>query len=203
MPSRPSPKTEAPAAEEEAALPTIAYAILASLVHEPHSGYELSQLMGPPRNYMWEAKHSQVYPALSLLAREGLVSYSDVPQQTRPDKKVYRSTPAGRAALRAWAFSGPTHVPVRDEFSLRLAALCMLSPDEATAVLEQQIALVATEVAAIDAHLEDFAQRFALPDPVPPDHKEYGLWAAIRLSRELKKTTLAWYRSMKRDLARA
>lgn len=202
--SRRSPQNiEETPAEQAEALPTIAYAILASLVHEPHSGYELSQLMGPPRNYMWEAKHSQVYPALSLLTRKGLVTYSDVAQRLRPDKKVYRSTPAGRAALRTWAASGPVHVPVRDEFSLRLAALCTLSRVEAKAMLEQQIAQVSSEIAAIDAHLDDFARRFNLPDPVQTDHKEYGLWSAIRLSRELKRTTLAWYRSMKRDLSRA
>lgn len=184
------------------ALPTIAYAVLTSLVHEPHSGYELSQLFGPPRNYMWEAKHSQVYPTLSLLTRKGYVVYVDVEQSNRPAKKVYQATPEGQAALREWALSGPTHVPVRDEFSLRLAALCTLASEEAITMLEQQIALVSQEIGAIEAHLADFTRRFALPDPMPPDHREYGLWSAIRLSCELKKATVAWYRNMHLEFSR-
>lgn len=183
------------------ALPVIAYAVLASLVHEPQSGYQLSQLFGPPRNFMWEAKHSQVYPTLSLLTRRDYVVHTDVEQANRPTKKVYQATPEGRAALREWAMSEPTHIPVRDEFSLRLSAIGLLSPQEAVAMLEQQIALVTSEIQAIEDHLADFAQRFALPDPVPANHRQYGLWSAIRLSCELKKTTVAWYRGMAQDLA--
>lgn len=181
---------------DEDLLPTIAYAVLGSLVHEPQSGYQLSQLFGPPRNFMWEAKHSQVYPTLSLLTRKGYVVHTNVEQANRPMKKVYQVTSEGRLALRSWAMSTPAHIPVRDEFSLRLSALCLLSSEEATSLLEQQIALVKSEIQAIEEHLADFALRFALPNPVPTDHREYGLWSAVRLSCELKKTTVAWYQKM-------
>lgn len=198
-PSDLSPETTTVVSE---ALPTIAYAVLTSLVHEPHSGYELSQLFGPPRNYMWEAKHSQVYPTLSLLTRKGYVGYVDVEQLNRPAKKVYRATPEGQAALRKWTLGGPIHVPVRDEFSLRLAALCTLRPEEAVTMLEGQVTLVSREIEAIEAHLADFNRRFALPDPLSPDHREYGLWSAIRLSCEVKKATIAWYRNMSAEFSR-
>lgn len=184
------------------AMPTVAYAVLASLVHEPHSGYGLSQLFGPPRNFMWEAKHSQVYPTLSLLQRRGYVDYIDVEQWDRPAKKVYQITSEGKAALQSWARSGPVHVPVRDEFSLRLTALCTLTREEAIAMLGKQIALISEEIEAIEAHLADFTKRFDLPDPMTPDHQEYGLWSAIRLSCEMKKTAIAWYQRMGCDLSR-
>ncbi|MBR0706988.1 PadR family transcriptional regulator [Bradyrhizobium liaoningense] len=183
-------------------VPTIGYAILTSLAHHPHTGYELTQLMGPPRNYMWEARHSQVYPTLQLLTRYGYVAFEDVQQDSRPDKKVYEITGPGIEALRNWAKKGPTHVPVRDEFSVKMAALRMLSPGEAVAVLTRQIELVEGEIAAINLHLVDFARRLDIPEPPPSDHRQFCLISAIRLSRDLKITAADAYRKLLDDLSR-
>ncbi len=35
------------------------------LAQSESTGYDLSLLMGPPRNFIWEAKHSQIYPVLA------------------------------------------------------------------------------------------------------------------------------------------
>lgn len=183
-------------------VPTIGYSILTSLAHHPHTGYELTQLMGPPKNYMWEARHSQVYPTLQLLARYDYVTFKDVRQESRPDKKVYEVTSRGLEALRSWAAKGPTHVPVRDEFSVKMAALRLLQPSEAAAVLKRQIELVEGEIAAIDLNLKDFARRLDIPDPVPSHHHQFCLISAIRLSRDLKITAVEAYRRLLSDLLR-
>lgn len=182
-------------------IPTIGFAILTSLAHHPHTGYELTQLMGPPRNYMWEARHSQVYPTLQLLTRYGYVAFEDVQQESRPDKKIYEVTGRGLEALRDWAKEGPTHVPVRDEFSVKMAALRVLAPSEAIAVLNRQIELVEGEIAAINLHLIDFARRLHIPEPAPSDHHQFCLLSAIRLSRDIKIASVDAYRRLVQHLA--
>ncbi|MCG2628243.1 MULTISPECIES: PadR family transcriptional regulator [Bradyrhizobium] len=195
-------KRKAPAATPPA-IPTLGYVILTSLAHHPHTGYELTQLMGPPRNYMWEAKHSQVYPTLQLLAEHGYVTFEDIAQESKPDKKVYEVTERGLEALKEWARKGPTHVPVRDEFSVKMAALRLLPPSEAVAVLNRQIELVEGEIAAINLHLVDFVDRFRLPEPAQSNHRQFCLLSAIRLSRDLKLTAMEAYRKLAGELSRA
>lgn len=157
--------------------------------------------MGPPKNFMWQARHSQVYPALQLLARQGLVVFRDVPQEGKPAKKIYEITEKGLEALRAWARKGPTQVPVRDEFSLKMAALRTLPIQQAIDVLALQIDLVEGEIEEIEAHLDEFSRRMKLPNPVPSNHRQFCLISAIRLSRDLKITAVAAYRRLLAELS--
>lgn len=95
--------------------------LLALLAKEPAHGYELKQALEqtfgrayPPPNI------GQIYVTLSRLEKDGLVHATDVEQSSRPNKKVYRITEAGRAALEEWV-AEPTEGPrVRDEFYMKL-----------------------------------------------------------------------------------
>ena len=54
-------------------IPTIGFVILSRLAQEDQTGYEFASFMGPPRNYIWDAGHSQIYPLLSKLTELGYV----------------------------------------------------------------------------------------------------------------------------------
>lgn len=96
--------------------------LLALLAKEPAHGYELktqlTQIFGgayPTPNI------GQIYVTLQRLERDGLVRSQDVIQTTRPNKRVYELTPAGREALVTW-LDGPGAGPrVRDDFFVKLA----------------------------------------------------------------------------------
>ncbi|HEY7144451.1 MAG TPA: PadR family transcriptional regulator [Streptosporangiaceae bacterium] len=96
--------------------------LLALLAKEPAHGYELKsqleQIFGeayPPPNV------GQIYVTLQRLERDGLVRSQDVVQATRPNKRVYELTPAGRDALAAWADAPSEGARVRDDFFMKLA----------------------------------------------------------------------------------
>jgi len=78
-------------------------ALLALLSKEPSHGYELHQRLSAA---LGEAEAGlnpgQVYVALSRLERGGLVQVRDVRQGSRPDKKVYEITAAGREVVGQW-----------------------------------------------------------------------------------------------------
>ncbi|HJQ88530.1 MAG TPA: PadR family transcriptional regulator [Propionibacteriaceae bacterium] len=77
---------------------------LLSLLHkEPAHGYELKLAIESMFGELWPAVNiGQVYQTLSRLERQGLVQSATVTQESRPDKRVYELTPAGREALRRW-----------------------------------------------------------------------------------------------------
>ena len=67
-----------------------------------HSGYELSRLAERSVAFLWTPSQSQIYKVLPRLAAAGLARVREIEQRRRPDKALYRITPAGREALRVW-----------------------------------------------------------------------------------------------------
>ncbi|MFJ9667119.1 PadR family transcriptional regulator [Streptomyces sp. NPDC101219] len=96
--------------------------LLALLARGPAHGYELKQdleqLLGsayPQPNV------GQIYVTLGRLEKSGLIEGEDVEQSSRPNKKVYHLTDAGREALHAWFEDTADEPRVRDEFFMKLA----------------------------------------------------------------------------------
>ncbi|CAL9282046.1 MULTISPECIES: PadR family transcriptional regulator [unclassified Streptomyces] len=96
--------------------------LLALLADGPAHGYELKQdletLLGaayPQPNV------GQIYVTLGRLEKSGLIEGEEVAQSSRPNKKIYRLTAAGRDELRAWFEATAEEPRVRDEFFMKLA----------------------------------------------------------------------------------
>lgn len=96
-------------------------AILGFLSDGPATGYELKTRCfdGAPRLF-WTADQAQVYRTLERLQRAGLVRATRRRQQTRPDRKVYELTEAGRSAVRTWLSTAHRVPDYRDPFLLQL-----------------------------------------------------------------------------------
>jgi DNA-binding PadR family transcriptional regulator len=94
------PKTQPKAV---AHLTTTEAAVLALLAMEgERSGYDLSKLVSKSIAHVWGPARSGLYAVLPRLERAGLVRSRVVRQATRPDRRLYRLSPPGRAALDAW-----------------------------------------------------------------------------------------------------
>jgi PadR family transcriptional regulator AphA len=78
------------------------YALLGFLNYSPMTGYDLKHFMDTSTTHFWNAKQSQVYITLKALQEEGLIQSVVEEQQSRPDRRVYSITDAGRTALTAW-----------------------------------------------------------------------------------------------------
>jgi PadR family transcriptional regulator AphA len=85
-------------------LTTSAYAILGLLAYVDRqiSGYDLWRLCERSVGAIWTPAKSQIYKVLPRLVTAGLAEVETVEQTERPDKQLYRLTPAGRRRLRAW-----------------------------------------------------------------------------------------------------
>lgn len=97
------------------------YAVLGLLTFGERSGYELDKLAQRSIGYFWRPAKSKIYAILPRLVERGFARSSAVAQEKRPDKQVYRITPAGERALRAWLDSPePVAGVARDGLLLKL-----------------------------------------------------------------------------------
>jgi DNA-binding PadR family transcriptional regulator len=114
------------------------FPILALLASAPAHGYELKQQLEghfgaalPPLNT------GQIYTALSRLERDGLVEGDTVSNGAR-NKRVYRTTDAGRHALHEWVGHPAPATRLRDEFFMKLVLAGRTGIAEPAALIERQ-----------------------------------------------------------------
>jgi len=95
--------------------------LLALLAKEPAHGYELKLALEQTFGQAYPSPNiGQIYVTLKRLEQDGLVRSQDVAQDSRPNKKVYELTPAGREQLAAWVTEPIEGPRVRDEFFMKL-----------------------------------------------------------------------------------
>jgi DNA-binding PadR family transcriptional regulator len=86
---------------------SLEYAVLGFLNYHPYTGYDLKKIFDTSVEHFWHADQSQIYRTLARLTSQGFVQMEKIPQEERPDRKVYTITEAGRDALLRW-LTGPT-----------------------------------------------------------------------------------------------
>lgn len=112
------------------------------------SGYEIRKaLQEAPLGHFQDAAFGSIYPALSRLSDQGLVSGTALSQEKRPDKKVYSLTTAGERVLRQALLVSPGPDKFRSDFLLILYLAERLPPDFVIDTIDQRIA-------EFEAHLE-------------------------------------------------
>jgi PadR family transcriptional regulator AphA len=111
-------------------LTTTEAAVLGLLSHGPRSGYEMRKVIDVSIGYFWGPAKSQIYALLPRLVEAGYATVRKVAQDQRPDKSVYRLTPAGRAALKAWVDETPAPPdPDRNPLLLKIFFGDVTSPE--------------------------------------------------------------------------
>ena len=149
------------------------------LAREALSGYDLKLRMGRPVGFFWEARHSQIYPALARLEGEGLVSHRVIEQEGRPDKKVYEITPAGLAALKEWVTVPMEPRTVRDELVLKAYSVWLAESNEALALFREQRRLHEERLLDYEARAAWMEQEWG-EDLDRPDSPRFASYAALR-----------------------
>jgi DNA-binding PadR family transcriptional regulator len=157
-------------------------AILGLLSIVPMSGYDLAQAAERSVDRFWPVSKSQVYAELARLEPLGLVQGTEIAQDRRPDKRVFRLTERGEAALDSWVESDDLAGPrFRLPFLLKIFLGHRTDPGHSAGLLRE----VRTGALAQVQQLE------ALMDVL--DHRDaaYARLTVLFLLR-LAETTAAW-----------
>ena len=119
---------------------SLRHAILVLLEQKPGSGYDLAQRFKGGIGHFWSASHQQIYLELKKLDSRKLVEFEVQPQSERPDKKNYRITTSGRAALKAWLQEPTKSERLNSALLVKIYAANLAEPAALVAELEQNLA---------------------------------------------------------------
>jgi PadR family transcriptional regulator AphA len=112
---------------------------LGMLTDGPASGYDMKKCFESTFGHFFPAGYGSIYPALATLARDGLVELEEIPQEGKPDRKVYSITSNGRDALdKALTNPNPTH-RVRSEFLAMMCFAHLMSDEQINEVIDNKI----------------------------------------------------------------
>jgi DNA-binding PadR family transcriptional regulator len=100
----------------------LTHTILATLGNEAFSGYDLWKNFTECTSHYWKASQQQVYRELSKLETQGAIAPEIVPQENRPDKKLYRITAIGKEILTAWIAEPSEPMAIREELLVKVLA---------------------------------------------------------------------------------
>jgi DNA-binding PadR family transcriptional regulator len=98
----------------------LVHAILAALVAQPCSGYDLRKQFEGSVGFFWKASFQQIYRELTKLEEQGFLAAQAIQQENRPDKKIYSVTEAGKAYLSEWIAEPSTASPIKDDLLVKL-----------------------------------------------------------------------------------
>lgn len=136
---------------------SLEYAILGFLNYQPYTGYDLKKIFDSSVRHFWPADQSQIYRTLARLMENGLVEMEKVPQEERPDRKVYHITPAGRADLLQWLAGDPPRLEPRSASLIQVFFAGQLSDEEVLAKFEELAAVLRAVLAQYDQVTEQIS----------------------------------------------
>jgi PadR family transcriptional regulator AphA len=153
------------------------------------SGYEIKkEIEDGLFSHFIDASFGSIYPALTQLAGEGLVTVRAEEQSGKPDKKVYAITPKGRDALARSISVVPARDKYKSEFLFQMLLQHYITPEVMRAAIDKQIADLEGDLARIGecrcAEQPHAGARFVA------DYGEAVLSAGLRILKEKKAELL-------------
>ncbi len=116
------------------------------------TGYEIKKMFEDGVfSHFLEASFGSIYPALTRLTEEGLLTCKSQPQDGRPDKKTYSITKAGRATLLETLEQPIAADRYKSEFLFAMQFASVLTPERVTTLIEHRLRETRSELAKIKA----------------------------------------------------
>lgn len=118
------------------------------------TGYEIKKMVAEGSfSFFSEASYGSIYPALNKLMEEGLVTCRELPQDKRPDKKVYALTEAGRQELTKSLRKDPHPDKNRSEFLAAILFAESVAPERIHRMIEDRILEHREKISALEGLL--------------------------------------------------
>lgn len=163
----------------------LGHAILASLLDEPQTGYDLAKQFGTD-GYFWRASHQQIYRELAKLEAEGAIATTADEPGARNDRKR-TVTPSGRDQLAAWARLPSEPATIKEDVLVKCLALGLIDPSEFATQIAQHRAL---HDARRQRHEEALAAQF--PTSLAPTGAMLGRYLALHGGVAYERAWVEW-----------
>ena len=172
---------------------SLRYAILASLVREEGTGYEIANFFNLSVGNFWRSSHQQIYKELSKLSKENLVVFKQVHQTEKPSKKIYKITKKGKQDLIKWLELPVDIAPRKDAFMIKMFAGNLVKPEVPLEEIKRHQEIVKAIIAnlqALENNLFEDPEELATDMLYPYMILQHGLIARkawLKWSKQLEK----------------
>lgn len=163
------------------------HAILVSLSEKPSTGYDLARRFDASIGYFWTATHQQIYRVLAAMEDSGWVTATLVPQPSRPDKKVYEPTAAGRAELAEWLGRPAEPERPRSDLAVKIRGVSEGDPAEVRREVARHRMLHAER---LDVYLA--TERRDFPQPTALEGRQLHQWLVLQGGIARERSMLGW-----------
>ncbi|MER5731776.1 PadR family transcriptional regulator [Streptomyces sp. NPDC002138] len=129
------------------------HAVLAALLDEELSGYQLAKAFDMGVANFWHALPQQLYVELAKLEQEGLIAGREVVQDTRPNKRLFRVTPTGLAELDRFTAAVTKPSFMRDDLVVKVQAADHVDTGALITQLTERAIFASAKIELFDAML--------------------------------------------------
>ncbi|QYF73208.1 PadR family transcriptional regulator [Cryobacterium sp. PAMC25264] len=123
-------------------------AVLGGLSLAPMTGYALREQIRDTLGQFWSESFGQIYPALTLLERDGLIERRE---SLRSGSSIFAVTPSGVQRLRELLAEAPAREKPRNGLLLRLFFGRQLGPDACRRLVQDARSRAEAELAGLSA----------------------------------------------------
>ena len=124
---------------------SLKHAILGFLSYRSATGYELKQAFDKSVQHFWPADQGQIYRTLSQLEKASWAEKELIPQEDRPNRKVYHITDAGKAELHHWLTTPLPSRVSREPFLIQIFMGGLVSDDEMLSLINEEVERIRAE----------------------------------------------------------
>ena len=117
----------------------LSHAILGFLDYQPMSGYDLKKFFDQSVSHFWSATQSHIYKSLETLEKDGMVKSQIIAQDSKPNRKQYQITTAGKTELRRWISTPLPLEGARQAWLIQVFFAHHLTNQEITHLFEKRI----------------------------------------------------------------
>ncbi|MFD9539030.1 PadR family transcriptional regulator [Streptomyces sp. NPDC060022] len=132
------------------------HAVLAALLDGEYSGYQLAKAFDIGVANFWHALPQQLYMELARLEKDGLVAGRQVIQETRPNKRLFHVTDAGRAELERFAADVAKPSFIRDDLLVKVQAADRIGTGPVIEQLEERASAAEAKIELLGSLLRQF-----------------------------------------------
>jgi len=171
---------------------SLKHGLLGLLNYQPMTGYELDKEFKESLAHFWQAKPQQIYRELNAMEQAGWLISERVPQEDKPNRRVYTITDKGKAEFLDWLASPGEDIKnatrVKSVFFMRLFFAGDTSREQALELLHNY-----RKQCVIGMEEMDNANEMYNQSEPPHDPKEMIYIKLIMMHGEMmRKTRLEW-----------
>ena len=135
-------------------------------------------------SYFYDASYGTIYPTLSRMEKDGLISKESVVQEGKPNKNVYAITVQGREKFMQYMHSEVEPDSFRSDLLMRLFFGEYVNKDVVVGWFEREIAKKELQYQQLSSGYQEFAQ---LCSPTKRLCAEYGMESLAHAIQFLKR----------------